>query len=342
MDNSQQTSSSINSMISSDKLVVLLVDDQPMIAEAVRRALANDPEIVLRYCQNPKEALELAQKIKPNVILQDLVMPEIDGLTMVKFFRANAATKDIPIIVLSTKEEAELKCKAFSLGANDYLIKLPDVIELIARVRYHAKSYLHLQERNSAFRALQESQRKLAEANKALEKLTALDGLTGIANRRRFDQELKSSWSRSIRQSTSLSLIMIDIDFFKLYNDYYGHQQGDECLKQVALILNMTATRETDLVARYGGEEFGVILPETGLKGALELAENMRNNIDELKMEHKDSKISDHVTISLGVATAIPEQETKPELLVSAADQALYKAKEEGRNQVKHSEIISG
>jgi two-component system chemotaxis family response regulator WspR len=342
MDDSHQIASPADIILSKRKLIVLLVDDQPIIAEAVRRALANDPEIIFRYCQNPKEALELARKIKPTVILQDLIMPEIDGLTMVKIFRADPLTKEIPIIVLSSKEEAELKCKAFSLGAHDYLIKLPDIIELIARVRYHAKSYIHLQERNEAFRALQESERKLAEANNTLERLTALDGLTGIANRRRFDQELKSSWSRATRQSTSLSLIMIDIDFFKLYNDHYGHQQGDECLKQVALVLAMSATRQTDIVARYGGEEFSVILPETGLKGALEIAESMRKNIEELNMEHRASLISDHITISLGVATAIPEQETNPESLLGAADQALYMAKKEGRNQIRHSNIIAG
>jgi two-component system chemotaxis family response regulator WspR len=342
MGNPNQPNSTTTQAASRHNIVVMLVDDQPMIAEAVRRALSNDSDITFYYCQHPNEALAYAKDIKPTVILQDLVMPEVDGLTMVKFYRANSETKDVPVIVLSSKEEPEIKCKAFALGANDYLVKLPDIIEMIARVRYHAKSYIHLQERNDAFRALQESQKRLAAANKALEKLSALDGLTGIANRRRFDQELKSSWARSIRQSTSISLIMIDIDFFKLYNDCYGHQQGDECLKQVALILDMTATRETDIVARYGGEEFAVILPETGLKGALEIAESMRNNIDELNMEHKESTIGDHITISVGVATAIPEQDTDPEALVAAADQGLYQAKESGRNQVKFSQIIAG
>jgi two-component system chemotaxis family response regulator WspR len=321
---------------------VLLIDDQPMIAEAVRRALSKDPAIEFYYCQQPNEALIMARKIHPTVILQDLVLPEIDGLAMVKFFRANADTSQIPIMILTTKEDPEIKSKAFSCGANDYLVKLPDVIELIARVRYHAKSYIYLQERDLAFRALQESQRRLAEANSALEKLSALDGLTGIANRRRFDQELKSNWYRAIRQSTSISLIMIDIDFFKLYNDYYGHQQGDDCLKQVAMILEKTASRETDLVARYGGEEFGVILPETGQKGALELAEQMRHNIEETNIDHVVSEISDHITISIGVATAVPEQNSNPESLVSFADQGLYQAKEDGRNRVRFSQIISG
>ena len=319
---------------------VLLVDDQPMVAEAIRRALADESDIDFHFCPAPNFALQTASDIQPTVILQDVVMPEIDGLEMVKFFRANPTTSQIPIVVLSTKEEPEIKSKAFGLGANDYLVKLPDNIELIARIRHHSKAYIHLKERDEAFRALQESEKRLAQANKTLEKLTALDGLTGIANRRRFDQELTSNWHRAIRQSSSLSLIMIDIDFFKLYNDHYGHQKGDECLQKVARSLEESVTRATDLVTRYGGEEFGVILPDTGLKGALEIAEQMRLNIESLQIEHQYSISSDHVSISLGVATTIPARKSHQELLVSAADQGLYLAKKEGRNRVRSSEVI--
>ncbi len=322
------------------KITVLLVDDQAMIAEAVRRSLLQEEDIDFHYCQNPTEAVKVANEICPTVILQDLVMPEIEGLTMVKFYRANSQTAQVPIIVLSTKEEPEIKSQAFSLGANDYLVKLPDKIELIARIRHHSKSYINQQERDEAFRALKKSEARLAEANKTLEKLSSLDGLTGIANRRRFDEMLKQNWHRSIRQSTSISLVILDIDFFKLYNDHYGHQQGDSCLQEVAAILEKTVTRETDLVARYGGEEFVAILPETGQKGALEIAEAMRNNTQEAKIEHVDSKVSDYVTISLGVATAIPERNTNPESLVAAADKGLYKAKEDGRNQVQIGQVV--
>jgi two-component system chemotaxis family response regulator WspR len=320
---------------------VLLVDDQPMIAEALRRALADEDDIDLQYCQAPNHAVVKATEINPTVILQDLVMPDIDGLTMVEYFRANPQTNQIPIIVLSTKEEPEIKSKAFSLGADDYLVKLPDRIELIARIRHHSKAYIHLKERNEAFRALQESEKRLAQANKALEKLSSLDGLTGIANRRRFDQELESNWHRAIRQSSSLSLILIDIDFFKLYNDHYGHQKGDDCLQQVARTLEKSATRSNDLVTRYGGEEFGVILPDTGLKGALEIAEQMRVDIEGLKIEHRYTKSSGYITISLGVSTTIPSRKSLQNSLIAAADQGLYLAKKEGRNRVKFSEIIS-
>ena len=312
---------------------VFLVDDQPMIAEAVRRALATE-DLDFHYCQDPTEAVKMATELEPTIILQDLVMPELDGLTMVKFYRASPALAQVPIIVLSTKEDPEIKSKAFELGANDYLVKLPDKIELIARIRYHSQSYINLKERDEAFRALEQSRQKLAEANEFLQKISSLDGLTGVPNRRRFDEVLKQEWQRAIRHSTSISLIMLDIDFFKLYNDTYGHQGGDDCLKRVAKMLENSAKRETDLVARYGGEEFAVILPETGTNGAFEVAETMRQNIANENIPHDSSKVSDHVTISVGVATWLPERASSSEKIITAADKALYKAKESGRDKV--------
>src|SRR5256714_15290522 len=148
--------------------MVLLVDDQAMVCEAVRRALANQPDIDFHYCADPREALNIANQIKPTVILQDLVMPGIDGLTLVSQFRANPATKDIPIIVLSTNENPQVKSQAFAFGANDYLVKLPDKIELIARIRYHSKAHVNLAQRDAAYRALRESQQQLIESNAAL------------------------------------------------------------------------------------------------------------------------------------------------------------------------------
>src|SRR5215467_1553982 len=148
--------------------MVLLVDDQAMVCEAVRRALANQPDIDFHYCPDAREAINIANQIKPTVILQDLVMPGIDGLTLVSQFRANPATKDIPIIVLSTNENPQVKGQAFALGANDYLVKLPDKIELIARIRYHSKAFMNLLQRDAAYRALRESQQQLIESNATL------------------------------------------------------------------------------------------------------------------------------------------------------------------------------
>jgi len=324
-----------SSLSQEHKITVLLVDDQPMIAEAVRRALTSEEDIAFHYCQDPTKAIKLAPEINTTVILQDLVMPDIDGLMMVRYFRVNKATAKIPIIVLSTKEEATIKSEAFKLGANDYLVKLPDKIEMIARIRYHSQAYINQLERDEAFRALEESRAKLAEANLTLKKLSSLDGLTGIANRRSFDETLIREWNRAIRSGKAIGLIMLDIDFFKLYNDHYGHQGGDDCLKKVASGLVSAIHRDADFLARYGGEEFSAILPDTDINGAVRVAEEMRQAIKSLKIAHAKSKICDTVSISIGVSSVVPHRGTDPEILITAADQALYKAKEEGRDRVK-------
>ena len=317
-----------------ETIVVLLVDDQRMIAEAVRRALANEKDIAFHFCTDPNQALSMITKLHPTCILQDLVMPEIDGLEMVKMYRRQEDLKHIPVIVLSTREEPEIKSKAFAIGANDYLVKLPDSVELIARVRYHSKAYIVHQQRDAAYKALQESERRLAEANKQLQKLSSQDGLTHIPNRRRFDEVLHKEWHRAMRHSASLSMIMIDIDFFKLYNDYYGHQGGDTCLQKVANILKASIQRESDMLARYGGEEFAVILPETGIHGANEVAEHMRQQVYAARIPHTRSSVCPFITISLGVAAAVPERASDPTGLIRAADKALYQAKQNGRNAV--------
>src|SRR3954469_19814351 len=145
------------------KITVLLIADQPMIGEAVRRMLASEADIVFHYCKDATRAVEEAVKVAPTVILQDLVMPEVDGLTLVRRFRENESTRETPLIVLSTKEEPTTKAEAFALGANDYLVKLPDRLELLARIRYHSKGYINLLQRNEAYVALQESQRRMAK-----------------------------------------------------------------------------------------------------------------------------------------------------------------------------------
>jgi len=320
--------------INAFRITVLLVDDQPMIAEAVRRALEEEKDIEFHYCADPTKAIKIANRIKPTIILQDLVMPEVNGLMMVKFFRVNKETSQVPIIVLSTKEDPKIKSEAFALGVNDYLVKLPDRVELIARLRYHSAAYIYHKQRDEAFAALQESQRQLHEANQALEKLSSLDGLTGIANRRQFDKVLTNEWNRAMRNHNPISLLMLDIDYFKFYNDTYGHQKGDLCLKTVAQILKKNEKRPADLVARYGGEEFAVILPETDGRGAQEIAITILEMIRATAIPHKSSKVNPCMTASLGGATMLAVRGNQPDILVQQADRALYQAKEQGRNQV--------
>ncbi len=171
-------------------------------------------------------------------------------------------------------------------------------------------------------------------AQTALQQMACLDGLTSIANRRGFDERLKAEWSRAQRQKEPLSLILADVDFFKLYNDLYGHQSGDECLKEVAGAIKRRILRGTDLVARYGGEEFTVILPNTDLNGACIVAEGIRSAVETMALPHATSKVSSNVTLSLGVACQIPNPDTEPATLILQADQALYAAKDGGRNRV--------
>lgn len=316
------------------KITVLLIDDQPMIAEAVRRALEAEKDIEFHYCSDPTKAIKIANTIRPTLILQDLVMPEVNGLMMVKFFRVNDLTALVPIIILSTKEDAEIKSEAFSIGVNDYLVKLPDKIELIARIKYHSKAYIYHKQRDDAFLALLESEKKLNEANRALEALSSLDGLTGIANRRKFDDKMAQEWQRATRNRSNISLLMIDIDFFKNYNDTYGHQGGDFCLKEIADIIKNSEKRSTDLAARYGGEEFGLILPETEQNGAEEIARTLLNQVRKRDIKHINSTAASIVTISIGVATMTPQVKTTYAELIAKADRALYQAKDSGRNKL--------
>jgi diguanylate cyclase (GGDEF)-like protein len=171
-------------------------------------------------------------------------------------------------------------------------------------------------------------------AQTALERLATLDGLTGIANRRCFDDRLQHEWSRASRAKAPLSLIMADVDYFKRYNDAYGHQRGDDCLKTVSSVLQRLASRTSDLAARYGGEEFAVILPSTHLEGAREVAERIRAEVEAAALPHARSDVASWVTLSLGVATLFPGADGQPASLVSQADQSLYLAKEAGRNRV--------
>lgn len=312
---------------------VMLVDDQNIVAEALRRMLADEEDIDYHYCNDPANAMNEAIEFKPTVILQDLVMPDIDGLMLLKFYRSNPEIKSIPVIVLSTKEDPKIKSEAFELGASDYLVKFPDKIEVIARVHAHSRSFLAQKQRDEAYVALREMQVELEAKNIELERLSSQDGLTGISNRRIFDEFTQKEWSRAARDNSQLSLIMVDIDHFKTYNDNYGHQGGDDCLRKVAQQLASKVKRPTDLVARYGGEEFAVVMPGTDLEGAKSIANDLCEGISSMGLAHAYSSTADHVTISLGVACMTPSADAKAEDLIAKADGALYTAKESGRNR---------
>jgi two-component system chemotaxis family response regulator WspR len=313
---------------------VLLVDDQPIIVEAVRRMLAGFHEIEFHAVTDPHAARPAALRLRPTVILQDLVMRGADGFDLIRTYKEDEALRDIPVIVLSSREEAKLKAHAFAVGAHDYLVKLPDQVELAARIRHHARGYISALQRDAAWRSLRASQEELARANEELRRLAALDGLTGIANRRLFDEAARAEWQRGRRRRTPLALLLCDVDHFKLYNDHLGHPAGDLCLKKMAAVLTGQLKRPADLAARYGGEEFALLLPDTDLAGALRVGEACRAGLEQLQLPHPGSP-NGVVTMSMGVACLVPGDEDGPAALIAQADAALYDAKRAGRNRVK-------
>jgi two-component system chemotaxis family response regulator WspR len=320
---------------------VLLVDDQLIIVEAIRRMLGEQTDIEFHYVTQEADAVATARLLQPTVILQDLVMPSVDGFALIAEYREDSALRDVPVIVLSAKDDPKLKAHSFAVGANDYVVKLPDQLELLARIRYHSAGYISRLQRDEAFQFLRASQRKLADANIELQRLAALDSLTGIANRRRLDEVLHAEWRRGQRDKTPLSLLMCDIDCFKMYNDSFGHLAGDLCLKKAAAVLTEHLKRPADLAARYGGEEFVIVLPDTALDGALAIAHACRDQIELLAIANYNAP-GGRITMSIGVASVVPSPASSLENLIANADKALYAAKTAGRNRVASAPELKG
>ena len=271
--------------------------------------------------------IELFLSERPDLVLLDILMPDLDGYEVARQIRQLETPGDwTPIIFLSSLNEDKDIERGIAAGGDDYLLKPISEIVLASKIRAMQRI---IQMRQS----LLVLTRKLDAANQELKRLTSLDGLTGIANRRHFDAVLVREWRRAMRQGDELAIIMCDIDFFKLFNDTYGHQDGDECLRQIAQVLVKSMDRGGDLLARYGGEEFIAVLPGTSLNGASFVAGQMRQAVSKLAIEHSGSPYG-IVTASFGVASSLAVQETDPLDVVGAADRALYEAKHAGRNRV--------
>lgn len=269
-----------------------------------------------------------------DLILMDLILPDTDGIAAIRAIKAQARLRNVPILMVTASREAVTLKTAFEVGASDYITKPINEIALLARVGSALRLKGEIDRREARERELVEVTSQLERANHRLEQLSLTDGLTGVANRRHFDRALLAEWNRSARAQAPLTLALIDIDHFKRYNDTYGHQEGDRCLQRVAAALARGVLRPGDLLARYGGEEFAVILADTDLAGGRTVGERLRAEVAALALAHATSTVRPIVTLSLGIATGIPDAEGSVESLVAAADRALYRAKEQGRDRL--------
>ncbi|WP_425914794.1 diguanylate cyclase domain-containing protein [Pseudomonas sp. GWSMS-1] len=290
---------------------LLVVDDQPINIRIINELFRADCD--LHMATHGEQAIAVSKTLQPDLILLDIMMDGMDGLEVCRRLKLDPATADIPVIFITAKREEDDEALGLELGAVDYISKPLNSAIVRARVKTHLT--LKLQ-------------------NDYLKGLASLDGLTGIPNRRAFDVRLTQAWSQACREGGTLSLMMVDIDYFKRYNDHFGHVQGDECLRQVAKAIAQSVNRPYDMAARFGGEEFVCVLPETTLQGALILAEKIQARIRQLANAHPGSEVSEWVSLSIGVASLQPRVDREPSELIALADQQLYQAKHNGRNQI--------
>jgi diguanylate cyclase (GGDEF)-like protein len=297
---------------------ILVVDDIPSNIQTLSLLLRADYEI--HVATAGEKALDLCRSKLPDLVLLDVMMPGMDGYEVCARLKADPLTRDIPVIFITARNEVEDETLGLEAGAIDFISKpfRPPIVK--ARVRNHIQ---------------------MKRQADLLRRLSFLDGLTGIANRRHFDDMLDKAWRRCLRAGSPLSLIMIDVDHFKDYNDHYGHQGGDDCLKTLAGLLADQVGRPDDLVARFGGEEFTCLLPGTDEVGAEDVARRLMAAVRDADIAHRASPVAPRVTLSLGVATAWPSADIRIGQLLGLADKLLYQAKSDGRNGL-HSGILEG
>ena len=297
---------------------LLIVDDQPINIRVLHELFREDCDVFM--ATSGEQAISVCQAQLPDLILLDVVMEGMDGHEVCRRLKVDPMTQDIPIIFITAQQQESDEVLGLELGAVDFISKPINTTIVRARVRTHLT--LKLQ-------------------SDLLRSMALIDGLTGVANRRKFNEDILADWRLCFREQKPLSLILVDVDYFKRYNDRYGHQAGDDCLKSVAQTLSATVRRPYDLVARYGGEEFACVLPNTFLSGAVEIAERMQERVRTLGIEHSASDVDRVLTISLGVATLTPTGELGFEALIEAADKQLYEAKNAGRARVCSSAMSS-
>ncbi|WP_315790849.1 diguanylate cyclase domain-containing protein [Fischerella sp. JS2] len=331
--------------VSATKGNILIVDDQLDNLRVLSTILMEEGYQV-RKALNGQMALIACQTLAPDLILLDINMPDINGYEVCQRLKANSQTCSIPIIFISVLDDVTDKVKGIKMGGADYITKPFQIEEVVVRVQNQLtiqRLQLQLQEinqkllkQNSLLQLEIEKRTQaeiaLQEVNEKLQELALLDSLTEVANRRYLDDYLQREWQRSAREQIPLALMLCDIDYFKAYNDTYGHIAGDATLKRVAKVIKNAARRPADLVARYGGEEFAVVLPNTNFLGSVQVAENIQLQLQELKIAHTMSVVSEYLTLSIGMTVCVPNHQYSPSNLIATTDKALYQAKQQGRD----------
>jgi two-component system chemotaxis family response regulator WspR len=312
---------------------VLLVARRSLVAEAVRRLLATEAEIALHACE-AAEALARTIEVEANVVVLDLDAPRADALALLQALRQHPATAAVPVIVLASKDEQGARTEAFARGANDFLIELPDRVELVARLRSQARSPLAERERDEAYRALAALREQLEASNAEVRRLSHLDGSTGVANRRWLDEQLNSEWRRAKRNGGLVSLALVGLDDFDGLARVAGVTAGEAILGQVAQALRATVRRGGDLLTRYGDQQFAALLPEVSHGGACKVAGSLRAAVAGLGLPHPGAR--GKVTVSVGLATVRPRGVTTANQarLLALADAALRRAERDGGDRV--------
>ena len=312
------------------KLKVLIVEDSKVALKAISGYI-EEMGVQPLLAETGAQAIELYRQQHPDIVLLDIILPDTNGYEVAKQIRMLQRKDDwTAIIFLSVMSKDEDLVRGIEAGGDDYIMKPVGSVVVQAKVRAMYR-LVKMQ------RALVKLAEQLHDANQELQRLSMTDGLTGLANRRMFDETLQREWRRCIRLNKPMSLVMLDVDHFKQYNDLYGHPQGDECLKAIAKKLSKSAPRPADLVARYGGEEFIMVLGETDEDGARWVAERVRQRVALLQLPHAGSK-HQFVSVSCGIASIHPTRELSADILLQTADKALYQAKHQGRNTVVFAE----
>ena len=296
--------------------LILVVDDDDFVRPQLSQLLAADGYRVIQAADGAA-CLAAYREHHPDLVLLDIVLPDIDGFECCTQLHQLSGGQYTPIVMMTGLTDDLSIHQAYAVGVVDYVIK---------PVRWNLLSH-----RLSLLLKQTEYSRRLESKNQQLTRLATLDSLTQIPNRRCFDEHLDAMWRQMVREADCLAIILGDVDFFKAYNDAYGHIAGDRCLKAIAECLRQCCQRPLDLVARYGGEEFGVVMPKTNLEGALNVATKMQEAIAEMNLPHQNSKIADRITMSFGAAALSPTTDSIPETLLELADRALYRAKDQGR-----------